>query len=69
MTDLAPGIFVRHPQEPDWGIGQVQSAIGHRVTVNFENRGKLTIDTRHVALLIVDLEEDVENPHGSPGKP
>ena len=69
MTDLAPGIFVRHPQEPDWGIGQVQSAIGHRVTVNFENRGKLTIDIRHVALLIVDLEEDVENPHGSPGKP
>ena len=67
MTDLTPGIFVRHPQEPDWGIGQVQSAIGHRVTVNFENRGKLTIDIRHVALVIVDPEEAAGNRHSSPG--
>ncbi len=39
--DLAPGMLVRHPQRPDWGIGQVQSAIGHRVTVNFEHAGKV----------------------------
>ena len=37
---LVPGAYVRHPDHPEWGIGQVQSAIGMRVTVNFENAGK-----------------------------
>ena len=36
---LTPGAFVRHPDLPDWGLGQVQSVIGERVTVNFENAG------------------------------
>ncbi|UYN97955.1 MAG: DUF3553 domain-containing protein [Enhydrobacter sp.] len=47
---LAPGDFVRHPGRPDWGLGQIQSIIGHRVTVNFENAGKLLIDSRAVEL-------------------
>ena len=37
---IEPGQFVRHPTCPEWGLGQVQSAIGERVTVNFENAGK-----------------------------
>ena len=37
MSVLAPGMIVRHPGEPDWGLGQVQSVIGNRVTVNFEH--------------------------------
>ncbi|MFE0753267.1 DUF3553 domain-containing protein [Inquilinus sp. NPDC058860] len=41
---LAPGMWVRHPDQPDWGPGQVQSVIGSRITVNFENRGKVLID-------------------------
>lgn len=45
-----PGALVRHPGQPDWGLGQVQSAIAGRVTVNFEHAGKRTIDTLHVAL-------------------
>lgn len=45
-----PGTYVYHPGQPDWGIGQVQSAIGARVTVNFEHAGKRTIDVRVVAL-------------------
>lgn len=45
-----PGLRVRHPGRPDWGDGQVQSAIGHRVTVNFEHAGKVLIDTRQVSL-------------------
>ena len=49
---IAPGTFVRHPNEPEWGIGQVQSAIKNRVTVNFENAGKKLIDIN-----IVKLEE------------
>lgn len=47
---LEPGMFVRHPGEPDWGLGQVQSNIGGRVTVNFEHQGKVVIDARRVDL-------------------
>jgi hypothetical protein len=50
---LVPGTFVRNPDQPDWGLGQVQSAIGSRVTVNFEDRGKVLIDTSAVALEVV----------------
>ena len=50
---LEPGMLVRHPTESDWGLGQVQSNIGNRITVNFENRGKVVIDGRHVVLLRV----------------
>jgi Protein of unknown function (DUF3553) len=47
---LTPGMFVRHPEQPDWGLGQVQSVVGPRVTVNFENAGKLLINVDVVAL-------------------
>ena len=46
--------FVRHPGRPDWGLGQVQSMIGHRITVNFENAGKLVIDGNVVELAPAD---------------
>ena len=45
MNDfLAPGDFVRHPTEPDWGLGQVQSVIDGKITVNFEHMGKVVIE-------------------------
>lgn len=47
---LEPGMLVRHPAKPDWGIGQVQSVIDTRVTVNFEEVGKIVLDSRVVAL-------------------
>ena len=54
MTDsndfLEPGAFGRHPDQPDWGLGQVQSVIDGRITVNFENEGKVVIDGRRVML-------------------
>ena len=50
-TYLEPGMVVTNPAEPDWGRGQVQSVISGRVTVNFEHRGKVVIDTRHVVLV------------------
>ena len=53
---LAPGTFVRHPDRPDWGIGQVQSAVGSRITVNFENAGKLLINADVVTLEPIDQE-------------
>lgn len=49
---LEPGMFVRNPAAPDWGLGQVQSNIAGKVTVNFENEGKLVLDGRNVALII-----------------
>ncbi|MGQ0564046.1 MAG: DUF3553 domain-containing protein [Gemmobacter sp.] len=47
---LEPGMLVTHPDRPDWGLGQVQSSIGHRITVNFEHAGKIVIDGRHIML-------------------
>ncbi|WP_192931182.1 DUF3553 domain-containing protein [Gemmobacter serpentinus] len=47
---LEPGMMVRHPQEPDWGLGQVQSNVGNRITVNFEHRGKVVIDGSRISL-------------------
>jgi len=53
---LVPGAMVRHPSEPDWGLGQVQSVIGERVTVNFEERGKVLINAAVIELEIVEDE-------------
>ncbi len=50
---LAPGMRVRHPSQPDWGIGQIQSVIGDRVTVNFEHAGKLLIVASEIDLEVV----------------
>jgi hypothetical protein len=47
---LEPGVLVRHPGQPAWGLGQVQSVDGHRVTVNFDEAGKQTIDINAIAL-------------------
>jgi hypothetical protein len=52
-SEFEPGKYVRHPQKPEWGLGQVQSAIGHRVTVMFEHAGKVLIDTSVVMLELV----------------
>lgn len=55
MSDprLVPGAFVRHPDHPEWGLGQVQSAVGTRITVNFEESGKMVLDLRHTRLQVV----------------
>jgi len=51
---LVPGAIVRHPEAEDWGLGQVQSVVGSRITVNFENRGKVLINGAIVTLEVVD---------------
>ncbi len=48
---LEPGNLVRHPDRPDWGLGQVQSVIGQRITVNFQHAGKVVIDGSRIGLL------------------
>jgi hypothetical protein len=49
-TALVPGDLVRHPDQPDWGIGQVQSVDGDRVTVNFQHAGKKLINAAVIGL-------------------
>jgi hypothetical protein len=50
---LEPGMFVRHPDQPDWGLGQVQSNIKGRITVNFQEQGKVVLDGNNVTLIPV----------------
>lgn len=50
---LTPGMLVRHPDQPDWGIGQVQSNINGRITVNFMETGKQVLDGTWIALEMV----------------
>jgi hypothetical protein len=49
-SNFSPGDYVRLPAKPEWGLGQVQSAIGNRVTVMFEHAGKVLVDTSAAAL-------------------
>ena len=51
LSILEPGMLVRHPDRPDWGLGQVQSNINGTVTVNSEHAGRVVIDARQVPLL------------------
>jgi len=51
---IEPGQRARHPDRPDWGVGQVQSAVGDRITVNFEHAGKVLVNAAVVALDILD---------------
>lgn len=54
---LVPGARVRHPAEPDWGVGHVQSVVGERITVNFEDRGKVVINGGVISLEVVDNQQ------------
>lgn len=47
---LSPGMFVTHPSKPDWGVGQIQSRIGSRITVMFEHAGKVVVDGKQILL-------------------
>ena len=51
-----PGQRVRHPSRPEWGLGQVQSAVGDRVTVNFEHAGKVVLNLAGTTIEFVEDE-------------
>lgn len=57
--NIVPGTLVRHPTQPDWGLGQVQSVDGSRITVNFENAGKHLINGEIIDLVVV-RDEDLD---------
>jgi hypothetical protein len=50
ILDFEPGDKVINPLNKDWGMGQVQSIINGKVTVNFENVGKKVININNVSL-------------------
>ena len=52
IIDFEPGDKVINPANKNWGIGQVQSIIKEKVTVNFENAGKKVINSK-----IIELEK------------
>ena len=56
LIDFEPGDYVTNPANKDWGVGQVQSIIGTKVTVNFENLGKRVINVKHVILEKLNYE-------------
>ena len=51
ILDFEPGDKVVNPKQKDWGIGQVQSIIKGKVTVNFENVGKKVINIKNMVLV------------------
>ena len=55
ILDYEPGDKVTNPANKDWGIGQVQSIINRKATVNFENVGKKVINTK-----IIELERVIK---------
>ena len=50
FLDYEPGDYVINPGNRDWGIGQIQSVINNKVTVNFENVGKKVINGKEIIL-------------------
>ena len=56
LIDFEPGDYVKNPANSEWGIGQVQSIIGSKVTVNFENFGKRVINIEIVSLEKINNE-------------
>ena len=55
--NFEPGDYVINPANKSWGIGQIQSVIKNKVTVNFENIGKLVINSKNIILEKVDKIE------------
>ncbi len=50
IFDFEPGDKVFNPKKKEWGIGQVQSIIKDKITVNFENAGKKVLKGEHIEL-------------------
>jgi hypothetical protein len=50
ILNFEPGDKVFNPKNKDWGIGQVQSIIKLKITVNFQNVGKKVINAENIEL-------------------
>jgi len=54
ILDFEPGDKVINPLAKEWGVGQIQSIIKEKVTVNFENVGKKVINSNYIELKKID---------------
>ena len=50
FLNYEPGDYVINTEYKSWGIGQIQSIINNKVTVNFENAGKKVINNNEIFL-------------------
>ena len=50
IFEFEPGDKVINPINKDWGIGQVQSVINNKITINFENVGKKVINAENIKI-------------------
>ena len=57
FLNYEPGDYVINPKNKTWGIGQIQSIIKNKVTVNFENVGKKVINSKEIILEIINKIE------------
>ena len=50
FLNYEPGDYVINANNKSWGIGQIQSMVQNKVTVNFENVGKKVINSEKIIL-------------------
>ncbi len=50
ILEFEPGDKVINPLNKNWGVGQVQSIINNKITVNFQNVGKKVINAENIVL-------------------
>ena len=55
--DLTPGSYVINKNNNEWGVGQIQSSIDNKITVNFENVGKKVININEINLEVVTYND------------
>ena len=55
--DLTPGSYVINKNNIEWGIGQIQSSIANKITVNFENVGKKVININEINLEAINYND------------
>jgi hypothetical protein len=56
FLNFEPGDYVISPKYKKWGIGQIQSIINNKITVNFENTGKKVINSKEITLEKIKIE-------------
>ena len=57
IFDFEPGDKVVNPNNKEWGIGQIQSSIANKITVNFENVGKKVININEINLEVMNYND------------
>ena len=55
--DLTPGNYVINKNNNEWGIGQIQSSIDNKITVNFENVGKKVVNINEINLEVISYND------------